>query len=256
MRTAATASRDPRSRSRRHRSAVPRRTRPASRATGNGGRRPETTPLEWATKQNKQSAVRALTERGAAERTRDQIVQRAERVVLFLQAACWDHHGPRQGRSPDARPRGAARTRARCRRSPATASTPRSSCGDDLKRSSVSSPSGPSLRGQTGGAARLDADPLSRYTRFTHPADDRERDRDRAPAARSRRQPERLLHGRRLALHRRSIGVAGEGEQDSPRQPYAAALYRAAARARREPYDIQVLYNTHFSGDMHVVAGR
>ena len=29
------------------------------------------------------------------------------------------------------------------------------------------------------------------------------------------------------------VGVAGEGEQDSPRQPYAAALVRAAARARR-----------------------
>ena len=45
-------------------------------------------------------------------------------------------------------------------------------------------------------------------------------------------------------------GVAGEGEQDSPRQPYAAALFELLLERGAEPFDIQVLYNTHFSGDI------
>ena len=47
------------------------------------------------------------------------------------------------------------------------------------------------------------------------------------------------------------VGVAGEGEQDAPRsQPYKAALYRRLLQRGADPYDMQVLYNTHFSGDM------
>jgi uncharacterized protein len=46
------------------------------------------------------------------------------------------------------------------------------------------------------------------------------------------------------------VGAAGEGEQDSPRQPYAEALYRLLLERGAGPYDIQVLYDTHFSGDM------
>jgi uncharacterized protein len=46
------------------------------------------------------------------------------------------------------------------------------------------------------------------------------------------------------------VGAAGEGEQDSPRQPYAAELYRLLLERGAGPFDIQVLYDTHFSGDM------
>jgi ankyrin repeat protein len=46
------------------------------------------------------------------------------------------------------------------------------------------------------------------------------------------------------------VGAAGEGEQDSPRQPYAEALYALLVERGADPYDIQVLYNTHFSTDM------
>jgi uncharacterized protein len=46
------------------------------------------------------------------------------------------------------------------------------------------------------------------------------------------------------------VGAAGEGEQDSPRQPYAEALYERLLERGAGPYDIQVLYDTHFSGDM------
>ena len=46
------------------------------------------------------------------------------------------------------------------------------------------------------------------------------------------------------------VGVAGEGEQDSPRQPYAAELFQLLLERGARPFDIQVLYNTHFSGDL------
>jgi len=45
-------------------------------------------------------------------------------------------------------------------------------------------------------------------------------------------------------------GAAGEGEQDSPRQPYAAELFELFLERGAEPFDIQVLYNTHFSGEV------
>ena len=47
------------------------------------------------------------------------------------------------------------------------------------------------------------------------------------------------------------VGVAGEGEQDAPRdQLYKEALFALLLERGAGPYDIQVLYNTHFSGDM------
>jgi ankyrin repeat protein len=45
-------------------------------------------------------------------------------------------------------------------------------------------------------------------------------------------------------------GVAGEGEQDAPRQPYAAELFDLLLERGAEPFDQQVLYDTHFSGDV------
>jgi hypothetical protein len=48
------------------------------------------------------------------------------------------------------------------------------------------------------------------------------------------------------------VGAAGEGEQDSPRQPYSAQLFELLLDRGAEPFAIQVLYNTHFSGDVLV----
>jgi ankyrin repeat protein len=52
------------------------------------------------------------------------------------------------------------------------------------------------------------------------------------------------------ALYGTLVGVAGVGEQDAP--PHAArdALYALLLERGAEPYDIQVLYNTHFRGDV------
>lgn len=44
------------------------------------------------------------------------------------------------------------------------------------------------------------------------------------------------------------VGVAGEGEQDSPRQPQAEALFKLLLERGADPFDIQVLYDTHFHG--------
>jgi hypothetical protein len=38
-------------------------------------------------------------------------------------------------------------------------------------------------------------------------------------------------------------GVAGEGEQDSPRQPYASEYFALLLEYGAEPFDIQVLYD-------------
>jgi len=46
------------------------------------------------------------------------------------------------------------------------------------------------------------------------------------------------------------VGAAGEGEQDSPRQPQGEELFQLLLERGAEPFDIQVLYNTHFSGEM------
>lgn len=46
------------------------------------------------------------------------------------------------------------------------------------------------------------------------------------------------------------VGVIGEGEEDRPPHPQRDALVRLLLDRGAEPYDIQVLYNTHFRGDV------
>jgi uncharacterized protein len=45
-------------------------------------------------------------------------------------------------------------------------------------------------------------------------------------------------------------GVAGEGEDDAPPHPQREALARLLLERGAEPYDIQLLYNMHFHGDI------
>ncbi len=46
------------------------------------------------------------------------------------------------------------------------------------------------------------------------------------------------------------VGVVGEGEEDRPPHPQRDALVRLLLDRNAEPYDIQVVYNTHFRGDV------
>lgn len=46
------------------------------------------------------------------------------------------------------------------------------------------------------------------------------------------------------------VGVIGEGEEDRPAHPQRDALTRLLLERGAEPYDMQVIYNTHFHGDV------
>jgi hypothetical protein len=52
------------------------------------------------------------------------------------------------------------------------------------------------------------------------------------------------------AVYGTLVGVAGEGEQQARPHPQRESLYRLLLEGGAELYDIQVLYNTHFHGDM------
>jgi ankyrin repeat protein len=207
---------------------------------------PDCTPLEWAVVQKKADAVRVLTERGAGARTRDDI-RRAERIVTFLQSACWDHHvhGKADHRMHD---RAAQRLLAY---DPSMARDNLYSeivCGEveEVARLLAADPAAAWARGGARGWTPI---LYLAYTRFTHP-----------PTMQHALAIARLLldHGADPndfymagdARYSVLTGVAGEGEQDSPRQPYAAALFELLLERGADPFDLQVLYDTHFSGDM------
>jgi ankyrin repeat protein len=207
---------------------------------------PACTPLEWATRQKKANATRVLTERGAGARTPADI-QRAERIVSFLQSACWDHHihGKGDHRMHDrAAQRLLARDPSIARHDIYTAIV----CGDleEVRRLLAARPEAARERGGARGWTPI---LYLAYTRFTHP-----------PTIANALAIARLLldHGADPndfymagdAPYSVLVGAAGEGEQDSPRQPYAAALFELLLERGAEPFDIQVLYDTHFSGDM------
>jgi uncharacterized protein len=207
---------------------------------------PDCTPLQWAESQQKESARRALIERGAATRSAAD-TERAERVVSFLRSACWDHHvhGARDHRMHD---RIAQRLLANhpdiSRANIHTAVV----CGDllEVQQTLASRPEAALQRG--GGRDWTPLLTLS-YTRFTH-----------APTQRNALAIARLLldHGANPndfymagdAAYTALVGAVGEGEQEAPRQPYGQELFELLLERGAEPFDIQVLYNTHFTGDM------
>ena len=207
---------------------------------------PACTPLEWATTQKKVNAIRVLTERGAGTRTPADM-HRAEQIVSFLQSACWDHHvhGKGDHRMHD---RSAQRILAQdasiARHDLYTAVV----CGDlqEVDRILRERPQAAAIRGGARGWTPI---LYLAYTRFTYP-----------PTIDNALSIARTLldHGADPndfymagdAQYSVLAGIAGEGEQDSPRQPYAAALFDLLLESGAEPYDTQVLYNTHFSGDV------
>jgi ankyrin repeat protein len=214
--------------------------------TGQWWPEPDSTPLQWAMKQQKTNAIRVLTERGAGRRTAADI-QRAERIVAFLQSACWDHHvhGKGDHRMHDrAAQRILAENPSIARDSISTAVV----CGEleEVERMVAARPAAARERGGSRGWTPI---LYLAYTRFTHP-----------PTIENALPIARLLldHGANPndfymagdAAYTVLVGAAGEGEQDSPRQPYAAALFELLLERGAQPFDIQVLYNTHFSGDV------
>jgi uncharacterized protein len=207
---------------------------------------PDCTPLEWATAQRKQNAVDALIARGAGARTLADI-ERADRIVTFLQSACWDHHvhGKADHRMYDhAAERALLQDSTIAHDSIYTAVV----CGNREEVARILAARPEAARGR-GGARDWTPILYLGYTRFTH-----------TPTIENALAIARLLldHGADPndfymagdARYSVLAGVAGEGEQDSPRQPYAAAFFELLLERGAEPFDIQVLYNTHFSGDI------
>jgi uncharacterized protein len=206
---------------------------------------PDCTPLQWAESQGKENARRVLMERGAAKRTAEDIA-RAEHVVSFLRSGCWDHqvHGKRDHRMHD---RAAQRLLARhpeiARANIHTAVV----CGALQDIQQILASQSEAARERGGGR---DWTPLLTlcYTRFTH-----------KPTHENALAIARLLLDNGAnpndfymamdATYTALVGVAGEGEQEAPRQPYARELFALLLERGAEPFDIQVLYNTHFSGD-------
>ena len=206
---------------------------------------PETLPLEWAVSRQKLAAVNVLMERGRSAAADESA--RVEKVTAFLRAACWDHHqhGKSVHRMHD---RAAQRLLARdpwmARASIETAVV----CGeiDEVRRLIQADPSSATRRtGARGWSPIL----YLAFTRFSYP-----------PAIANASAIARLLldHGADpndfyMAMDAKYTvltGIAGEGEQDAPRQPNAPDLFDALLMRGAEPFDVQVLYNTHFSGDI------
>ena len=171
----------------------------------------------------------------------------AEIVRTFLESACWDHHvhGKGDHRMHDrAAQRFVAQYPSLATHSLYTAIV----CGH-LKEVRRILDERPEAAREPGGARGWTPILYCSYTRFTH-----------GPTLENAIAIARLLLDRGAnpndfymagdSEYTCLVGAAGEGEQDSPRQPYAAALYALLLERGARPYDIQVLYNTHFSGDM------
>jgi ankyrin repeat protein len=206
------------------------------------------TPADWADAGGHLGLRDRLREaaRQELERRRETQASR-DPVALFLHSACWDHHvhGAGDHRMYD---RAAQRLLAA---SPgiATASVYTAVvCGelDEVRRLLRERPA---AAREAGGPRQWTPLLYLCYTRFTHP-----------PTLANTEAIARLLLDRGAdpddfymagdSQYTALVGVAGEGEQDSPRQPWAPAVYRLLLERGAGPYDIQVLYDTHFSTDM------
>lgn len=207
---------------------------------------PDATPLEWARVTKKTNAARVLLERGAASRTPEQL-RRAERVVSFLQFACWanEPHGKGDHRLHDqAAQRMLAQDPAIATENLYTAIV----CGEVevVRRALARDPD--SARKAGGGRGWTPMLYLA-FTRFTRPktlANALEIARLLLDAGANPSDFFMAGDSQYSAL----VGAAAEGEQDSPRQPYAAELFELLLERGADPFDMQVLYNTHFSGDV------
>ena len=168
-------------------------------------------------------------------------------VASFLEFACWDHHVHGRG---DYRMTEAAAMRI-LRKHPDIARDSLYTavvCGD-LEEVEGILAARPELANQKGGPRGWEPILYLTYARLPTPAA-----RDNAiPIARAlldRGANPNAYYMAGDAVYSALTGVAGEGEQDAPPHPQREALYRFLLERGAGPYDIQVLYNTHFRGDV------
>jgi ankyrin repeat protein len=207
---------------------------------------PECTPIEWARRQQKTQAAALLTARGAGTRSKDD-QDRTTRLVSFLQSACWDEHvhGKATHRMHDRAAQRLLREDPSIARDNVYAAIV---CGERevVARTLTDRPETARARGGPRGWTPL---LYLAYTRFTYePVLENALDIARHLLDHGADPNDFYMAGD--ARYSVLTGVAGEGEQDAPRQPYARALFELLLLRGAEPFDIQVLYDTHFSGDM------
>jgi uncharacterized protein len=171
----------------------------------------------------------------------------ADVVAAFLEFACWDHHVHGMG---DHRRADLAAQRLLSQHPEIARSSIYTSvvCGeiDDVRRRIASDVQ---VARDSGGPRGWTPILYLCFTRFSHPST-----LDNAVAI------GRLLldaganpndfYMAGSAPYTALVGAAGEGEQESPRQPWAAAMFELLLERGAKPFDQQVLYNTHFRGDV------
>ena len=171
----------------------------------------------------------------------------AERVATFLEFACWDHHthGKADHRMHD---RAAQRLVAHHPEIAGDSIYTAIVCGDvEAVRRRLAER--PEAARESGGPRGWTPILYSAFTRFNfQPTLDNAIDIARVLLDHGANPNDYYMAGD--ARYSVLTGIAGEGEQDSPRQPYAAALFQLLLERGAEPFDIQVLYDTHFSGDV------
>jgi ankyrin repeat protein len=171
---------------------------------------------------------------------------RAEVVAAFVGFACWDHHV--HGKGDHGRcDRAAARLLAQhpeiARDSIYTAVV----CGEREEAGRLIA-ANPEVARSSGGPRGWTPLLYLCYTRFTHqPSIDNAVAIGKLLLDAGANADDFYMAG--SARYSALVGAAGEGEQDSPRQPQGAALFELLLERGADPFDIQVLYNTHFSGD-------
>lgn len=171
----------------------------------------------------------------------------ADLVAAFLEFACWDHHVHGKG---DHRRADLAAQRLLAQHPRITHDSIYTAvvCGDvdDVRRHIAERPASAREPGGSRGWTPL---LYLCFTRFTH-----------QPTLENAVAIGRMLldaganpndfYMAESAPYSALVGAAGEGEQDSPRQPWAVAMFELLLARGAKPFDQQVLYNTHFSGDV------
>lgn len=170
-----------------------------------------------------------------------------QRVADFLQLACWDHHI--HGRDDHSWPEMAAGRLLRKHPEIARDSIYTAVVSSDVAAVERILAERPSLVNQKGGVRGWEPILYLCYGRLPIPAA-----RDNAAAV-ARALLDRGANPNAYymagdALYGTLVGVAGEGEQEAPPHPAREALYQLLLDRGAELYDIQVLYNTHFRGDL------
>jgi ankyrin repeat protein len=207
------------------------------------------TPLEWAKAAKNFEAAKYLEEEAGKREAPHEFEagSHAERVARFLTFACWDHrvHGKSDHRTYD---RAAQRLLAQ---HPEVAhdSLYTAIVAGDLAEVERRLAERPDAARERGGVRQWTPLVYLCYTRLSHP-----------PALDNAVAIMRTLLDRGanpndyyMAGHSRYstlVGIAREGEQDAPPHPRREELFQLLLERGANMYDAQVLYNTHFSGDV------